>query len=210
MSKFSNQLKHYFFTGLALIMPVVVTLYVLAALFRFVDNILGRFINLYLEDTTGFYIPGLGLILFFLIIILTGFLAIHFFGRNLFPAAERWFSRLPFIKQVFPSVKKIFNFIFSQERTLFRKVVMVEYPRKGVYSLGFMVNEGPKEFEEMTRQEMVTVFIPNSPGPLTGYFIVIPKAEVVFLKMSVEDGLKMVLSGGVVNPDSDIDTFGGH
>lgn len=180
-------------------------MYVLVALFRFLDNILGRFINLYLEEAAGFYIPGLGFILFFLIIILTGFLAIHFFGRNLFPAVERWFSRLPFIKQVYPSVKKIFNFIFSQDKPIFRKVVMVEYPRKGVYSLGFIVNEAPKEFQELMREEMVTVFIPNSPGPLTGYFLIVPKAEVIFLKMNVEDGLKMVLSGGVVNPDSDID-----
>jgi uncharacterized membrane protein len=205
MAIFGSRFKRYFFTGLALIMPVVVTLYVLVALFRFVDNILGRFINLYLQDTLGFYIPGLGLILFFLIILLTGFLAVHFFGRNVFPAIERWFSRLPFIRQVYPSVKKIFNFVFSQDRPIFKKVVMIQYPRQGLYSLGFVVNEGLKQLQEVTGEEMVNVFIPSTPSPLTGYFVVVSKKDVIFLDLTIEDGLKMVVSGGVVNPESGID-----
>jgi len=165
MNKIGIQFRRYFFTGLALIMPVVVTLYVLIALFRFVDNILGRFINFYLQEALGFYIPGIGFILFFLVIIFTGFLAVHFFGRNVFPALERWFSRLPFIRQVYPSVKKIFNFVFTQDRAIFKKVVMVEYPRKGIYSLGFVVNDGLKELQDVIGEEMVNVFIPSTPVP---------------------------------------------
>ena len=205
MNRVGSQIRRYFFTGLALIMPVVVTLYVLVALFRFVDNILGRFINFYLQETLGFYIPGIGFILFFLIILATGFLAVHFFGRNVFPALERWFSRLPFIRQVYPSVKKIFNFLFSQDRQIFRKVVMIEYPRKGIYSLGFVVNEGLKQLQDKTQEEMVNIFIPSTPSPLTGYFVVVAKREVIFLDLTIEDGLKMVVSGGVVNPESGID-----
>jgi len=205
MGKVGIQFKRYFFTGLALIMPVVVTLYVLVALFRFVDNILGRFINFYLQETLGFYIPGLGLILFFFIILITGFLAVHFFGRNVFPALERWFSRLPFIRQVYPSVKKIFNFIFAQDRVIFKKVVMIEYPRHGLYSLGFVVNEGLKQLQQVTGEEMVNVFIPSTPSPLTGYFVIIPRKDIVFLDITVEEGLRMVISGGVVNPESSLD-----
>lgn len=205
MHKLGSQLRRYFFTGLALIMPVVVTLYVLLALFRFLDNILGRFINFYLRETLGFYIPGLGFILFFLIILVTGFLATHFFGRNIFPALERWFSRLPFIRQVYPSVKKIFNFVFSQDRPIFKKVVMIEYPRKGIYSLGFVVNEGPSQLRDITSEEMINVFIPSTPSPFSGYFVVVPKKEAVFLDVSIEEGLKMVISGGVVNPASNLD-----
>lgn len=205
MAKVGLLFKRYFFTGLALIMPVVVTLYVLVALFRFVDNILGRFINSYLQETLGFYIPGIGFILFFLIILFTGFLAVHFFGRNVFPALERWFSRLPFIRQVYPSVKKIFNFVFTQDRAIFKKVVMVEYPRRGIYSLGFVVNDGLKELQDVIGEEMVNVFIPSTPSPLTGYFAVFPKKDIIFLKMTTEEGLRLVISGGVVNPDSSID-----
>jgi len=205
MAKTHSQFKRYLFTGLALIMPVVVTLYVIIASFRFVDNILGRFINLYLEQTMGFYIPGIGIILFLSIILFTGFLAVHLFGKNLFPALERWFSRLPFIKQIYPSVKKIFNFVFSQDKPILKKVVMVEYPRKGIYSPGFVVNEGPQELEDITQEEMVNVLIPTAPSPMSGYLIVVPKKDVIFLDMSIEDGLKMIISVGVVNPESVID-----
>jgi uncharacterized membrane protein len=101
---------------------------------------------------------------------------------------------------VYPSVKRIVNFFFSGERIAFKKVVLVEYPRKGIWSLGFITNDGFRDACDKTKQELVNVFFPTSPSPLTGYVTFVPKNDIVLLDISIEDGLRLVVSGGVVNP----------
>ena len=198
-----SKLRSYFITGLAIFLPITITIYILVGVFKFFDNILGRFINIYLMKTGGFYIPGLGIILCILLVFLMGFFMKHFFGRRIFPALERFFLlKPPGVKHIYPVIKRIVSFLITQQKPAFKKAVIVEYPRKGVYSLGFVANEGSSTAKEKTgKDDLVNVFIPNSPGPLTGYFIMIPEKELIYLDISIEEAFEMIVSAGVVNPE---------
>lgn len=191
-----NRLKRYLLTGLVVLLPVVLTTYVLLAIFRFSDRILGRFI----EGLIGFYIPGIGLVLSLVIVLLTGFLTTVLLGRRIFVVIENMFLKFPLVRQIYPSAKQIINFLFSKDRLQLRKVVLVEYPRKGIWSMGFITNETVKEVKTKTGQDLLNVFIPSSPGPFTGYFMFVPKSDIIFLDMTIEDALKLIISDGVVNP----------
>ena len=191
-----NRLKRYLLTGLVVLLPVVLTTYVLLAIFRFSDRILGRFI----EGLIGFYIPGIGLVLSLVIVLLTGFLTTVLLGRRIFVVIENMFLKFPLVRQIYPSAKQIINFLFSKDRLQLKKVILVEYPRKGIWSMGFITNETVQEVKTKTGQDLLNVFIPSSPGPFTGYFMFVPKSDIIFLDMTIEDALKLIISDGVVNP----------
>lgn len=193
-------IRRYFVTGLLTILPLSISIYILFILFRLVDNILGRFINAYLMSILGFYIPGLGLILFFLIIFLTGVLSTHLFGAKLHNFLEKATSRFPLLKYIYPSLKKIFEFAFSDTHLGFKKAVLVEYPSKGIWSLGFIANEGFKEAEGKLGKQLLNVYVASVPNPATGYFIFVPKDEVKILDISIKDAMRLVMSGGLLNP----------
>ncbi len=196
-----NKLKRYFIAGLVTILPIFLTTYFLFIIFSLIDNIIGRIINSYLKAAFGFSIPGLGFIMAILIILLTGFAVSHLISKRALPLIERWFFKLPGVRQVYPSIKQIIGFMFSNEKTVFKKVVLVEYPSKGIWSVGFMTNEGFREAQELTGQELVHVLIGSTPSPWSGFFILVPKSAVKFLKMSAEEGIKLIVSGGILKPD---------
>ena len=195
-----NKLKRYFITGLLTILPIFLTLYLLFIIFKLIDNIIGGIINSYLKAAFGFSIPGLGFILAILIILVTGFVVSHLVSKRALPLIERWFLKLPGIRQVYPSIKQIVGFIFSEDKAVFKKVVLVEYPSKGIWSVGFMTNEGFREAQELTGQELVHVLIGSTPSPWSGFFILVPKNAVKFLEMSAEEGIKLIVSGGILKP----------
>ena len=198
---FMNKLKRYFITGLLTILPIFLTLSILLIIFRLIDNIIGRIINSYLKAEFGFSIPGLGFILAILIILIIGFVVSHLLSKRALPLIESWFLKLPGIRHVYPSIKQIVGFIFSKDKDVFKKVVLVEYPSKGIWSVGFMTNEGFREAQELTGQELVHVLIGSTPSPWSGFFILVPKNAVKFLEMSAEDGVKLIVSGGIRKPD---------
>ncbi len=195
-----EKLKRHFLAGLLTILPVCITLYIFLIIFKLIDNIFGRIINSYLRAAFGFSIPGLGFIMAILIILATGFVVSHLLSKKALPLIERWLLKLPGIRQVYPSVKQIVGFIFSKEKEVFRKVVLVEYPSKGIWSVGFMTNEGFREAQELTGQELVHVLIGSTPSPWSGFFILVPKNAVKFLQMSAEEGIKLIVSGGILKP----------
>ena len=195
-----HKLRTYFLTGIALILPILITVYILVGLFRFVDVLLGQYIYYYFLQNFGYTIPGLGILLFLVIILAMGIFATNFLGKRLLRLAERIFLAIPFVSKIYPHAKQFINFVVGKEKPSFKKVVLVEYPRKGVYSLGFVMNERMRQIEEKVKQEIVTVLIPISPNPLSGYFVFFNKEEVIYLDMSVEDGMKLVISGGVLQP----------
>ncbi len=197
---FMRKIKRYFVTGLIVILPIFLTLYLLFIIFRLIDGLLGGIINRYLKAMFGFSIPGLGFILITLIILATGFIVSHLLSKRLLPLIEGWFLKLPGVRQLYPAIKQIVGFIFSKEKAAFKKVVLVEYPSKGIWSIGFMTNEGFREAQEKTGQELVHVLIGSTPSPWSGFFIIVPKKEVTFLEMSVEDGIKLIVSGGILKP----------
>lgn len=191
-----ERLRRYLVAGLIVVVPVLLTVYVLVIMFRLVDGILGRFLNVYFKEILGFYIPGLGFLISLFFILFVGFLATRFLGKKIFIALERWFSGLPLINKIYPTLKQIVLFILAQKEFGFKKVVLVEYPSKGIWSLGFLTNESFQQINRVSDREMVSVFIASTPGPLTGYVIFVAKEEIKFLDISISDALKIIISGG--------------
>lgn len=200
--KIGKLLRKYFITGLVFLLPLILTIYIIVIIFKFADGLLGKYINEYLLDTIGFSIPGLGLLLTLILIFLCGIFAANFIGRKIIPSLEKLWIKLPIVRQIYLPAKQLINFIFSKDKPAFKKVVMIEYPRKGAYSVGFVTNEGFVEARQKTGKDLITVFIGGTPGPFTGYFVLVPKGEVIFLDMSIEEGLKLIISGGVLTPPS--------
>ncbi len=194
------KLRHYFVTGLLLLLPLYITFYLLSIIFRFIDGIFGGLINGYLKTNFGFFVPGIGIILGVLIVLAAGFVTSHFLSKRVLSGIERWFSKLPGVRQIYPSTKQIIGFLFSKDKAAFQKVVLVEYPSKGIWSIGFLTNEGFKEAQEKTQEELLHILIATTPSPWSGFFVLIPKGEVKFLDMSVEDGIKLIVSGGILKP----------
>ena len=191
-------LKRHFLTGLVVIIPLFLTVYLFVLIFQFFEGILGGFLNNYLKAKFGFYIPGLGLILSLAIVLLAGVIASRFIGRKIFNFFESWYGRLPLIKTIYPAFKQLALFLFAEKETGFKRVVLIEYPAKGIWSIGFLTNEGLQEINDVFNKEMVGVFVVLSPGPFSGYVVFVPREELKFPDISVSDALRIVISGGVL------------
>lgn len=195
-----SKVKRYFLTGFFIILPAFITAYVLYAIFMFIDGIWGKVINYYLRKNFGFAIPGLGFILGMLTILVVGFVATNLLGKRLFGFFERLFRKFPMIKLIYDPAKQIVDSFISREDPAFKKVVLVEYPSKGIWSVGFMTNDGFKEAQEKTGEDLLHILIATTPSPLTGFLILVPKRDVRMLDISVEQGIKLIVSGGIVKP----------
>jgi len=194
-----SKLRKYFLSGLVIFLPIALTVYLFFLAIDFADGFFGKFFA-----KLGFGIGefrGLSIIAGIYIIILIGFFMTNFLGRKIHNFFERFVLRLPFFKQVYPALKEMVIFLFTREKmSSFRQVVLIEYPRKGIYAMGFLTNDASKEICDHTKKELCNVFIPSSPGPLTGFTILIPKKEIISTQITVEDAFKFIVSGGVVNP----------
>ena len=195
-----GRLRRYFATGLVVVLPMYLTVYFLIVIFHFMNGILGNFINLILRRYLGFSIPCLGFILLLFFIPIVGFLANKFVGRLFIPFFEKFFLKFPLSRSIYPAAKQIIQFLFSGMKMSFKKVVLIEYPRKGIWSVGFITNDGFKDAREKTGQDLINVFVASTPNPLTGFYIIIERSDVKILDISIEDGLRLIVSGGVVNP----------
>lgn len=192
-----KKLRQYFITGVLAIVPVFLTLYFLVLIFKFCDGILGRFVNVYLRSEFGIEIPGLGILLSLFIIVFSGFILTRLISKRISRQFEKWFENLPLIKDIYPAFKKLLSFMLGQGGYSFQRVVLVEYPSKGLWSVGFLTNENLQIINNAFGRKMVAVFIPSSPGPLTGYVIFTSMEGLKFPDISVRDALKIVISGGV-------------
>ena len=196
-----NKLKRYFLSGLIAFLPLVLTIKLLFLAFYIADNFLGKYIEPYFSREFGFYFRGFSIVICLFLILLIGFLVSNFFGKRVFPAFEKLLLQLPFFKQVYPAFKEISLFLFSREKFNFRQVVLVEYPRKGIYSIGFLTNEASKKVSEKTSRELCYVFVPHTPSPITGFLTLVPKEDLIFPDLTIEDAIKIVISGGVVKTE---------
>lgn len=193
-------LKKWFLAGLMVIVPFVVTVFVLHQVFIFMDSILGVMLNKFVFTRyLGFTVPGVGLILLLLLILVVGAVASLATAR-LFGGLEAFFLKLPFVGKIYLPVKNIAGFLFKQEKPAFKKVVMLEYPLKGVYSIGFITNEGQSPMSQATGKNIVNVFVSSSPSPLTGFTVFVPREELIYLPVSVEEAMRLIVSGGMLNP----------
>ncbi len=193
-----RKFRRYFITGLIAFLPIFITINVLFMAIRFIDNLLGRYINPYFEDQFGVSFFGLGFLTIILVIFFTGFLATNVFLKRIMPRLEGWFLRIPLVHQIYPSLKQLIKFLFSSEKIAFKKVVLFEYPRKDVYTLGFVTNEFSLNLSGENRIDAVCVYISSAPNPITGFFVIVPRKDVIFLDISVEEAFKIIISGGVL------------
>lgn len=183
-------LRGYFVAGLATLFPVAITAYILVFIFRMADGFLGRLF--------GVSIPGLGLVVTLLIILGVGVLSAHFFGKLVFRTLDTILGRLPIVKQIYPAARQLATFLFSPEsRAAFRRVVLIEYPRLGVYSIAFVTNEAQTSVLGAPTL-LLTLLVPTPPSPFTGPIVFASEEGVTPLELSVEDAMKLIVSGGVV------------
>ena len=194
-------LKRYLIAGLLVWLPLGVTVLVIRLLVTFMDKLLVFIPVQYHPDTLlGFHIPGLGVVLAVLIVLTTGIIVANFFGRQLVSAWESLLGRIPLVRTIYHSVKQVAVTIFSSQGKSFRRVLLIEYPRKGIYTLCFQTGDAVAEVMEKTGKEVINVFVPTTPNPTSGFFIMLPEEDVQELDMSIDDALKMIMSLGVIVP----------
>lgn len=194
-------MKKYFITGLLIWIPLAITIWVLYLIVSTMDRSLLLFpAVLQPEHVLGFYIPGLGAILTVVVIFLTGVVTTNIAGQRLVRFWEGVLSRIPIVKSVYYSVKQVSDTLFSSSGEAFRKALLIEYPRPGIWTIAFMTGQPGGDVVRHLRGEYVSVYVPTTPNPTSGFFLMLPRAEVVELDMSVDEALKYIISMGVVAP----------
>ena len=187
----------YFLRGLITLLPLLVTIWLLWFMFTFLDGILGNFISLFWKS-----VPGVGFVLIFLVIFLAGYFSNSVVTNRLFVLGEKLLSHVPVIKSIYSAAKQINDVLFVQKNAEeYRRACIVEYPRKGIWSIGFVTSDASAEIEAKAKEKMINVFIANTPTPATGFLIMVPAREVILLDMKMEEAFKYVVSGGVLKPD---------
>jgi len=194
-------LKRYLIAGLLIWVPLVITVLVIRVLVDLMDNSLLLLPPDWRPDALlGVHIPGLGVVLTLLIVFVTGMVVANFMGRKLVSGWESLLSRIPFVRTIHSAVKQVMETLFSPNGQSFRKVLLIEYPRKGVWTLAFQTGEPQGEIRDKAGSDVVTVFVPTTPNPTSGFVIIVPKDEMIEMDMPVEEGLKLIMSLGVVGP----------
>jgi len=195
-----KKLRIWFFSGLIVLIPIAATIYILWFLFSKVDGLLkGVFYKL--ASSLGLQpFPGLGFLTVMLIILLVGIFASNYIGRKILQIGDRMLTRVPLVSSIYSTIQKISQAFLSGEKAVLRQAVLFEYPRKGIYSIGFVTSESWSEAKRKTGKQTISVFLPTTPNPTSGYLLLIPKEDIIPLQISVEDALKLIVSGGSVVP----------
>lgn len=194
-------MKKYFITGLLVLVPLFITLWVLSTLIHIMDqSLLLLPAAWHPENVLGFNVPGLGAILTLVIIFVTGLIATNIFGQQLIALWEGFLSRVPFVKSIYSSVKQVSDTLFSGSGHAFRKALLVEYPRPGSWTIAFLTGAPGGDVSNYLRGDYVSVYVPTTPNPTSGFFLMMPKADVIELDMSVDEALKYIISMGTVTP----------
>jgi uncharacterized membrane protein len=198
-----STLRKWLVAGILVWAPLAITYWVINAVIGFMDKTILLLPPSYRPEAVfGFNVPGLGAVLAIVVVLLTGALVANFLGRKLIAMGESVLNRIPLVRSVYSAVKQVIETFVSQDSRSFRKVVLVEYPRRQCWSLAFLAGEPVGEVQDKTAQQVLTVFVPTAPNPTSGFVIMVPEDEVIVLDMSVEEGFRMVISLGVVIPKS--------
>jgi uncharacterized membrane protein len=194
-------MKRYLIAGLLVWVPLGITIWVLHFLVTSLDSILWVFPDwLRPESLVGFHVPGIGVVIAFLILLATGVLAANFLGQRLIGAWEAVLTRIPFVKSIYSSVKQVSDTLLSPQGNAFRKALLVEFPHEGSWTVAFQTGNPAPAVAARLEGEHVSVYVPTTPNPTSGYFIIVPRARVHDLDMTVDEALKYIISMGVVTP----------
>lgn len=197
-----SALRRYIMAGLLVWLPLGVTILVIKMLVDMMDRtVLLLPAHLRPDALFGMHIPGLGVIISVLVVLITGIIVANLFGRKLVEAWESLLSRIPLVRSIYSAVKQIAETMFSPSGQSFRKVLLVEYPRKGLWTLAFQTGTDVGKAQCKTGREVINIYVPTTPNPTSGFFLMIPKEDVVELDMSVDEGLRMIISMGSVVPN---------
>lgn len=203
-----GRLRAYFFAGVLVTAPLAITIALASWLIEFVDSRIVPLIPLrynpdfYLEKYLGFEIgiPGLGLIVLIVFITLVGWITAGFVGRVILRFSENLLSRMPVVRSVYGASKQILETVLQQQSNAFRQAVLVEYPRRGIWAIAFITGRTEGEVQNLIADELINIFLPTTPNPTSGFLLFVPKQDMIVLDMSVEEAVKMVISGGIVTP----------
>lgn len=185
-------LKKYFLSGLIVVVPISLTIYILIIIVKFTDK-------LYPISYLPFYVPGFGIIITFCIILLVGIITTNFIGKRFIFISERIIARIPMVKVIYNSIKQIVEAIFSTDDKGFRRVVLIEYPRKGIFTMAFVTGITRGEVQEKTEKKVLNVFVPTTPNPTSGFYLMVPEDEVKDLNITPDEAFRLIVSGGMAS-----------
>jgi len=195
-----KKLRTIIVAGLLVWLPLGATIFVLKLLIDLFGNL-----DTWMSDQLGFTIQGIGILFALLVLLGTGLIAANYFGKRFVDFWESFLERIPLVRNIYSAVKRFVEIILSDSTQSFSRVLLIEYPRKGLYSLSFQTSQDLGEIQQKTGDDVVCVFVPTTPNPTSGLILMVPENDVIELDMNVEDALKMVISLGVVVPDQDND-----
>jgi uncharacterized membrane protein len=210
MSKLRATIRNYFVGGILVLAPVGLTVWLFATLIRTTDRLLqikdDKFFYFISSDyhpdaLLGFHVPGLGATLAIAIILLVGIFTRNFVGRRFVRMGERIVEHIPVVRAIYTAIKQLLGTVLQDNSSNFRDVVLLEYPRKGLYTLGFISGNSANEVQRHVPDELVGIFVPTTPNPTSGFFLMAPRKDLIYLDMSTEDAFKMVISFGIVTPE---------
>ncbi len=196
----AGKIRTYFLTGVLVAAPFAITIYLAALVIDFVDErVTGMIPDRYNPNTyLPFGLPGLGLLIIFILLVLIGWMAAGYVGRIALRYGERIMSNTPVLRSVYHAAKQILETVMSSQSSAFRQVVLVQYPHKGVWVLGFVTGDPGEEVQSHTKDQVIGVMVPTTPNPTSGYLLYYPVEDVVYLKMSVEEAMRIIISMGIV------------
>lgn len=199
---FFVRLWRYFLSGVLITAPTALTLYITWFLITTIDQQVKSLIptKYYLEKYLSFDIPGFGIIIAFFSFVIIGMLTAGVFGRLLVRVGESLMNRMPFVRGLYNAMKQIFQAVFERDKNSFREVVLLQYPRPGIWCLGFVTGVTKGQVQEETDENMINVFLPTTPNPTSGFLLFVPRRDLITMTMSVEEGIKMVVSAGILTP----------
>lgn len=203
LKKIKASFKKYFIAGLLIVMPLYLSIYIFSLIVGYMDTLLNYLPESMQPDMyMKFHIPGLGVIFTIVVIFLIGLLATNLMGKKLVEIGDNILARIPFFRSIYKPLKQFMETFFITGYSGFRRVVLVEFPSKGMYSVGFITGVAAGELQDKTKEKVVNVFLPTTPNPTTGFYILIPEKDIISLDMSVEDAFKLIITGGMVSPEN--------
>ncbi len=197
------RLRTYILAGVLVTAPIAVTLWLTVTFIYFIDDQVRWALNLEESSGVAFWVPGLGLVIMLLFLALVGFFAASFLGKTVVHLSEYLMGKMPFVRTIYGALKQILETVLANQSDAFREVCLVEYPRRGMWVLGFVTTSAKGPVADATPYDLHYVFVPTTPNPTSGFLVLLPREEIITLDLSVDDGAKLIISGGIVAPGSD-------
>jgi len=194
-------LKRYFLTGLLVIIPIWGTILILKTLFVSLDRILG---DLLVQLVPSHYVPGLGILALIALVFVTGLFATNFMGRQVVKWWEKCLDRVPLVRGIYSTLKSVMGIVSVSEQASYNRVVMIQFPKNGHYCIAFVTGVTKGEMQDFSQEPLIHVYVPTSPNPTSGYFLLVPEHEVTSIDISVEEAMKLIVSGGLYSPSASV------